>query len=87
MLYPDDYKGSELSGTVTTLPEGVVFLPAAGYRNSSSVDGVGSLGYYWATAVTSDYAFFVIFYSESIFWEDYGLMFQGQSVRLITESK
>lgn len=87
VLYPDDYKGSELSGTVTTLPEGVVFLPAAGYRNSSSVDGVGSLGYYWATPVTSDLAFFVIFYREFIYWEDYGLMFQGQSVRLITESK
>lgn len=31
-LYTDDYTGPALSGTVNTLPEGVVFLPSAGYR-------------------------------------------------------
>ena len=32
VLYPDDYTGPALSGTVNTLPEGVVFLPSAVYR-------------------------------------------------------
>ncbi len=30
--------------------EGAVFLPAAGYRNSSTISGVGTSGYYWSVS-------------------------------------
>lgn len=49
VLYPDDYTGSVLSGTVATLPEGVVFLPAAGSREDSAVEGVDYSGFYWSS--------------------------------------
>lgn len=34
--------------------EGAVFLPAAGYRNSSTISDVGTDGYYWSVSATMD---------------------------------
>ncbi len=91
VLYPDDYTGSVLSGTVDSLPEGVVFLPAAGSRFGSDVNNVGDIGYYWSsTALGSLLAYFVGFDSGFV---DPGCIdnryggSSGYSVRLITESK
>lgn len=42
VLYPNNYTGSVLSGTITTIPEGVVFLPAMGPRYES-------FGCYWSS--------------------------------------
>lgn len=33
---------------------GCVFLPAAGYRSGSSVNNVGTIGYYWSSTPSSD---------------------------------
>ena len=89
VLYPDDYAGSELSGTVNSLPEGVVFLPAVGQRSfGSNVDAY--FGSYWSsTSGGSDleYAYRVYFGSDYLgvggSYNDY--RGNGYSVRLVTE--
>lgn len=57
VLYPDDYDKDPVTGTVTDLPDGIVFLPAAGRRNGdpgrpnpASVSNVGNLGYCWSAS-------------------------------------
>ena len=49
---------------------GCVFLPAAGYRNGSSVTGVGTHGYYWSSSSVVEYyvqnAFSMKFYDGEI---------------------
>ena len=69
VLYPDDYTGAVYSGSdwATFESAGCVFLPAAGYRNGTSVNGVGSYGYYWSsTAYSASYAYYVYFYSGGV---------------------
>ena len=34
-----------------------LFLPAAGYRDSSSLDTAGRLGYYWSSSLNTDYPY------------------------------
>ena len=88
VLYPDDYTGSVLSGTVDSLPEGVVFLPAAGFRNGSNVLYVGTNGSYWSsTAGNSNNVYDVNFNSGSVDPATDGLRYLGFSVRLVTEVK
>ena len=86
VLYPDDYTGSVLSGTVDSLPEGVVFLPAAGSRYGSNVRDVGAYGYYWSSADYDSFsACHVYFLSDGDFPDTIGGRDNGYSVRLITE--
>ena len=66
---------------------GAVFLPAAGYRNGTSVDRVGSAGYYWSSSYR---------YSDSACGLDVGTAdispsvdrkrYRGLSVRLVSEN-
>ena len=86
VLYPDDYDNDPISGSVETMPEGVVFLPAAGYRLGSDVSNVGDIGYYWSsTASDSYYVFRVYFYSSDVYPGNIDYRYRGFSVRLITE--
>ena len=68
--------------------KGCVFLPAAGYRNGRSVNGVGSNGRYWSSSpLTSnvDYAYRVSFYSDSLYPANNGYRYNGFSVRLVRQ--
>ena len=66
---------------------GAVFLPAAGYRNGSSVSSVGGSGRYWSsTAYDSGNAYYLYFDSSNVFHDSTFYRFLGFSVRLITES-
>ena len=68
--------------------KGCVFLPAAGYRNGTSVNGVGSNGRYWSSSpLTSnvDYAYRVSFYSDSLYPANNGYRYSGFSVRLVRQ--
>ena len=90
VLYPDDYSGSTLtSGTDYTdanFPVDCVFLPAAGSRDGSDVDGVGVGGRYWSSAAFDvSYAYGVGFGSSSVTPDFLGRRYYGYSVRLITE--
>lgn len=88
VLYPDDYSGSVLSGTVDSLPEGVVFLPAAGYRGESSVHHVGVYGNYWSSSdYGSNRAYRVRFSSDDVNPGNDVNRYGGYSVRLITDIK
>lgn len=53
VLYPDDYTGDVISGTVTSLPEEVVFLPAVGCRIVPDVKNFGIYGCYWSASPMS----------------------------------
>ena len=90
VLYPDNYSGTVLSGTVETLPQGVVFLPAAGCRYDSDVYDIDSMGNYWSSSAWEEdttTAFTMEFdwgrvntpYGESIC--------MGYSIRLVTDVK
>ena len=63
---------------------GCVFLPAAGYRNGSSVSGVGSYGGYWSSTYSySYYAYRVYFNSAYVNPSSYDGRCRGYSVRLV----
>ena len=93
-LYPDNYNGDVVSGSMTwdgINAAGIVFLPAAGYREGSGVLGVDGGGTYWSSSADDeegyeDYAHLVIFWREDAYPDDSGSRHYGFSVRLITES-
>ena len=64
---------------------GVVFLPAAGYRSSTSVNNVGKYGTYWSsTSKSSTNAYYLTFYS-SVYSASNSGRFIAKSVRLVTD--
>lgn len=75
----------ETKGYTVTGPNGnSIFLPAAGYRNSTGVYFVGSYGYYWSLSVlNADFAYFVYFSSGGLYPQDAGYRNDGFSVRLV----
>ncbi|MCQ2319306.1 MAG: DUF1566 domain-containing protein, partial [Bacteroidales bacterium] len=63
---------------------GVVFLPAAGYRNGTGVNNVGSNGRYWSsTPNDTDYAYYLNFGSGGVTPQSSGYRGYGYSVRLV----
>lgn len=63
---------------------GAVFLPVAGYREGTTVDNLGSYGFYWSS--TPEDAMFSKKLSLDQYLvepEGYGLRYQGLSVRLV----
>ena len=63
---------------------GAVFLPAAGYRDGTDVDYVGSAGYYWsATPYDASNAYELYFNSYSLNPPRDDGRYRGQSVRLV----
>lgn len=88
VLYPDDYTGSAYTGSdwATFESAGCVFLPAAGYRNGSSVNVVGIFGNYWSsTANDAGNAYVVGFYSGDLFADVSSTRSSGYSVRLVRQ--
>ena len=64
---------------------GAVFLPAAGYRNGTSVKNVGSRGYYWSSTPLSSFAslaYSVNFVSDNLKPQTDYYRYRGHSVRL-----
>lgn len=86
VIYPDDYTGDRISGTITELPEGVVFLPAAGFRRGSNVFADGEYGYYWSSTEKGyDSAWYMYFTNASAEYQIFKERSDGQSVRLVTD--
>ena len=90
-LYPDDYNGDVVSSTMTweqINAAGIVFLPAAGFREDSSIKYASEFGYYWSSSASgSDNAYYVRFYFNHVEPDNIANRYGGFSVRLITESK
>ena len=63
---------------------GAVFLPAAGYRNGTSVLSTGSYGYYWSsTQDDSNYAYILSFGTSNLYPQGHDRRSRGFSVRLV----
>ena len=79
---------SGVNGYQVTGPNGKsIFLPAAGYRNVSSLNNVGSYGYYWSSSLFTgnpDDACGLDFYSDGVGWDNNG-RYYGQSVRPVCQ--
>lgn len=63
-----------------------IFLPAAGYRDDSSLSGAGFLGKYWSSSLKTRYsgdAYYLDFYSSDVDWRSYVSRFGGLSVRAV----
>ena len=88
VLYPDNYSGDAISGNVSNLPEGVVFLPFAGSRLCSKVSYAGDTSFYWSSSSDDEYSASSVYIASTIVFPDSSdLRFAGYSVRLVTESK
>ncbi len=62
-----------------------IFLPAAGYRDGTSVYYVGSYGYYWSSSLDESYpssAYYVDFASGYVDWS-YRNRYSGRTVRAV----
>lgn len=65
-----------------------VFLPAAGNRNGTSVNNVGSNGYYWSASYNnSNNAYNVNFNDSNLNTDNNNNRYNGQSVRLVRVSE
>ena len=99
VLYPDDFSGTKVSnGDLTSYDtaseweaaqnEGVVCLPAVGYRSSGSVNYVNQTATYWSsTAYDSNNAYIVYFSSSDLLPGSYNKRDNGYAVRLVTDAK
>ena len=66
---------------------GCIFLPAAGYRYSTNVYGVGSYGDYWSSKPNdTNYAYGVLF-SASVVGPQNSSRYYGYSVRLVRDAQ
>lgn len=72
------------NGWATLEAAGCVFLPAAGFRDGTSVDNVGSDGFYWSSsAYSSDHAYRVDFDPSNFNPSDRRSRYRAYSVRLV----
>ena len=82
-----DYQGSGVNGmlfTDKTDNSKVLFFPAAGNCNYSSVFSVGSYGRYWSSSLYAgylEYGFELYFIDEGADWGNVGMRFCGFAVR------
>lgn len=80
------WNGNNYSAADWTAMEtaGCVFLPAAGYRNGTSVSSVGSNGYYWSSTPNgSSKAYCLYFYMGTVDPAHDSYRRDGSSVRLV----
>ena len=62
---------------------GLLFLPAAGSRNGTSLSNVGSSGYYWSTTSSSGTNAYTVYFHTTVFYSaGSGNRYGGVSVRL-----
>ena len=65
---------------------GAVFLPAAGYRVGSEVNGVGTGGHYWPSTPLNEFiAYYMYFYDRNVDYHGYYNRYYGLSVRLVRD--
>ena len=62
---------------------GAVFLPAAGCRYGTSVNGVGSDGYYWSASYSDSYGARCLYFDSGNLYTSNYYRYYGRSVRLV----
>ena len=82
---------SGVNGCLVTGSNGnSLFLPAAGYRDDSSLYTAGSIGHYWSRTLYSDNplnVYHLCFGSDEVFWYNYSGRFFGSTVRPVHVSQ
>ena len=82
-----NYNGSGINGSLVKATNGnSIFLPAAGYRNSSDLRGAGSSGCYWSSFLCANYpgvAYVISFSSDHT--SSGSDRYLGRSVRPVSE--
>ena len=81
-----NYTGNNYSTSDWTAMQtaGAVFLPAAGRRYGTSVNNVGSYGYYWSASYYSSYYAWLVYFSSGGLDAEYAnFRNYGRSVRLV----
>ena len=76
------------AGYKVTGPNGrSIFLPAAGCRHGSSLDGAGEYGYYWSSSLSTSYSCYAgrLYFYGGNHGVSYGNRGSGRSVRSVTE--
>ena len=77
-----------VNGQLVTGPNGnSIFLPVAGCRLDTSLNGAGSYGFYWSASPYGNYGYYACslrFYSGDYFWYN-GDRYHGQAVRPVSE--
>ena len=86
------WNGNNYSATDFGLMQenGAVFLPAAGYRNGTSVNIVGSIGYYWSASYSISYGAWHVYFDDSglsTVSYDYINRYYGFSVRPVCSAQ
>ena len=85
--WTDNFNNTGVAGRVFTSKTDsskFIFLPAAGYRNGTSLSYAGSGGYYWSSSLSTDSpndAYFMYFYSGGVHPQDGSSRCNGFSVR------
>ena len=91
-VFPPD--GSHAAGTrVNSIPEGLnkgnalLFFPAAGYGNGTSLNCAGSDGTYWSSSLYSspNNAYYLYFYSSNVYPQNCSSRYYGRSVRPVSD--
>ena len=73
---------------VTSTKNGAsIFLPAAGHRNGTNLDEVGSRGYYWSSSLYTGYPFGArnVYFKSDALLIDYYYRCRGYSIRPVSE--
>ncbi len=87
VIYPDNYTGAVYSGSDWDSFEaaGCVFLPAAGWRNGTTIENIDDRGFYWSStpATTTDAK--RMFFAGGLNLSDTNSRAFGFSVRLVRE--
>ena len=85
VIFCDDYVGP--TDNLTSIPEGCLFLPLAGYRDATEVHRVNTGGYYWASSnysSTNADRFRII--NGTVFASDNSSRHLGLPVRLVQDA-
>ena len=87
VLYPDNYTGAVYSGSDWASFEaaGCVFLPAAGWRNGTTINNINDRGYYWSTTPSNATAAKRMFFAGGLELDGDNSRAFGFSVRLVQE--
>lgn len=87
---PVEFPTSQIPAATWTAMEsaGCVFLPAAGYRDGTTLDLIGDDGNYWSsTSKDGDTAYFLDFFGTGIYACREKERSRGYSIRLVTSAK
>lgn len=90
VIYPDNYTGAVYSGSNWASFEaaGCVFLPAAGWRNGTTINhSINDRGYYWSTTPSNATAAKRMFFAGGLELDGDNSRAYGFSVRLVREVK